>query len=260
MLLLAPPALTAPAPLPLKASPVPGGVAVVALPPSEQAPQVTFKGERVLVRRKGKAWVAIVGLKLSTPPGAESLVVDGHPMGFTVRPKRYPEQRVTVENPRLVNPNPEDEARIAQEDALSKPAWKVWPEGRVPSLKFHPPTAGRLTASFGLRRIFNGEPRSPHPGLDIAAPQGQKVVAPAEGVVVLTGDFFFAGKFVMIAHGEGVVSLLGHLSRIDVKEGDALKAGAPIGRVGMTGRATGPHLHWSLSLNNARVDPGLFLR
>ncbi|HJW34322.1 MAG TPA: peptidoglycan DD-metalloendopeptidase family protein [Holophagaceae bacterium] len=258
MLLLAPPALTAPAPF--KPSPVPGGVAVVALPASEQAPHVTFKGERVLVRRQGEAWVAVVGLKLSTAPGTESLEVDGHPLAFTVKDKHYPEQRVTVKNPRLVNPNLEDEARIAKEDALSKPAWKAWPEGRVPSLKFRPPTQGRLTASFGMRRIFNGEPRSPHPGLDIAAPAGQRVVAPAEGVVVLTGDFFFAGKFVMIAHGEGVVSLLGHLSRIDVKEGDVLKAGARIGLVGSTGRATGPHLHWSLSFNNARIDPGLFLK
>lgn len=260
MLLVSPPALTAPAPLPLKASSVPGGVALVALPPSEQPPQVTYRGERVLVRRQGSSWVALVGIKLSTAPGTESLEVNGHPLTFTVKPKKYPEQRVTVKNPRLVNPNPEDEARIAQEDALSKPKWKVWPEGWSPSLRFTQPTPGRRTASFGMRRIFNGEPRSPHPGLDIAAPQGQKVVSPAEGVVVLTGDFFYAGNFVMIAHGEGVVSLLCHLSRIDVKEGDVLKTGAPIGRVGSTGRSTGPHLHWSLSLNNARIDPGLFLK
>ncbi|HJV90306.1 MAG TPA: peptidoglycan DD-metalloendopeptidase family protein [Holophagaceae bacterium] len=259
MFLPTPPALTAPAPLP-KAAPVPGGVALVKLPASDQTPQVTFKGERVLVRREGKGWVAVVGLKLSQAPGSETLEVDGKPFPFTVQTKHYPEQRVTVKNPRLVNPNPEDEARIAKEDALSKPAWKAWPEGRTSALRFRPPTAGRLTASFGMRRIFNGEPRSPHPGLDIAAPAGQKVVAPGDGVVVLTGDFFYAGKFVMIAHGEGVVSLLGHLSRIDAKVGDVLKAGTPIGRVGMTGRATGPHLHWSLSLNNARVDPSLFLR
>jgi murein DD-endopeptidase MepM/ murein hydrolase activator NlpD len=130
----------------------------------------------------------------------------------------------------------------------------------VPSLSLRQPTPGGLTASFGMRRILNGEPRAPHPGLDIKAPSGQAVRSPAAGVVVLTGDFFFAGKAVFVAHGEGVVSLLCHLSRITVKEGQALKAGDLVGDVGMTGRATGPHLHWSLSLNNARVDPKILLR
>ncbi len=247
-------------PLLLKPSPVPGGVAMVPLPASERAPAVAYKGERVLVRRQGASWIAIVGIKLSTKPGTESLEVDGRPLAFKVTPKKYAEQRVTVENPRLVTPNAEDEARIAREEAVIKPLWPAWPAGWTPSLAFRPPTAGRLTASFGMRRIFNGQPRNPHPGLDIAAPKGQVVVAPAEGVVLLTGDYFFAGNFVMIAHGEGVVSLLCHLSRIDAKAGDILKSGTPIGLVGSTGRSTGPHLHWTLSLNNARVDPGLFLK
>jgi murein DD-endopeptidase MepM/ murein hydrolase activator NlpD len=140
------------------------------------------------------------------------------------------------------------------------PAWKAWPAAAVPSLAFHQPTSGSLTASFGMRRVFNGVPKAPHAGLDIRAPQGQVVRAPAAGVVVLMGDFFFSGNAVFIAHGEGVVSLLCHLSKISVKEGQSLRAGDPIGEVGSTGRATGPHLHWSLSLNNARVNPKLFLR
>ena len=110
-----------------------------------------------------------------------------------------------------------------------------------------------------MRRIFNGEPRSPHSGLDIKAPAGQMVRAPAAGVVVLTGSFFFSGNAVYLAHGEGVVSLFAHLSKVLVQKGQMLKGGEPLGEVGMTGRATGPHLHWSLSLNNARVDPRLFL-
>lgn len=258
-LLISPPSLTAPAPLPFRPAAVPGGVAVVGLPPSDRAPEVRYLGERVLVRRKGKGWIAIVGLKLATSPGTAQLEVNGKLLPFTVKPKKYPEQRVNGVNPRLVTPQAEDEARIAKEDAIIKPLWPSWPEGWSPSLQFRQPTPGRLTASFGLRRIFNGQPRSPHPGLDIAAPKGQRVVAPAPGVVLLTGDFFYSGNFVLIAHGEGVVSLLCHLSRIDAKEGQVLKAGDPIGLVGSTGRSTGPHLHWTLSLNNARVDPGLFL-
>ncbi len=242
-----------------KPLPVPGGVAVVALKGSSQAPKATFLGEPVLVRREGQGWQAVVGIPLSAKPGPAELLVAGQAVPFRIRPKRYPEQRLHLKNQRQVTPDPDDEARIAREQVLTAQAWKAWPEGLVPELAFRQPTPGGLTSSFGLRRIFNGQPRAPHSGLDIKAPQGQPVKAPAAGVVVLTGDFFFSGNAVFIAHGEGVVSLLCHLSKISVKEGQVLKAGDRVGEVGMTGRATGPHLHWSLSLNNARVDPGLFL-
>ena len=248
-----------PAKLPFKPSPVPGGVAVIALPAKAAAPVVTYRGEPVLTRRSGPGWVAVVGIPLSAKPGEQAIEVDGRAVTFTVKPKRYPEQRVKLANQRHVTPNAEDEARIAREQVLMAPAWKAWPETLVPSLSFRQPTPGDLTASFGLRRIFNGVPRSPHSGLDIRAPQGQAVRAPAPGRVVLTGDFFYSGNAVFIAHGEGVVSLLCHLSKISVKEGQVLQAGDLVGEVGKTGRASGPHLHWSLSLNNARVDPRLFL-
>ncbi|WP_306590402.1 peptidoglycan DD-metalloendopeptidase family protein [Geothrix sp. 21YS21S-4] len=250
---------TAPGALPFKASPVPGGVAVVALPDAPAPPVVTYRGEPVLVRRSGRSWAAVVGIPLSAEAGRDEIRADGRAVSFTIRPKRYAEQRVRLENPRQVTPDPEDEARIAREQALMGPAWKARPEGLVPSLSFRQPTPGGLTASFGLRRVFNGQPRSPHSGLDIKAPAGQAVRAPAAGVVVLTGDFFFSGNAVFLAHGEGVVSLFAHLSKIRVREGQRLEAGDILGDVGKTGRATGPHLHWSLSLNNARVDPRLFL-
>ncbi|MFN7959102.1 MAG: peptidoglycan DD-metalloendopeptidase family protein [Holophagaceae bacterium] len=258
--LAASPAPGAEAPgLPFKPSPVPGGVAVVALPAKATAPEVTYRGEPVLTRRSGRGWVAVVGIPLSVKPGEQALEVDGRAVPFVLRPKRYPEQRVTLKDQRKVTPNAEDEARIAKEQALMAPAWKAWPEALVPALSFRQPTPGDLTASFGMRRIFNGVPRSPHSGLDIRAPQGQAVRAPAPGRVVLTGDFFYSGQAVFIAHGEGAVSLLCHLSKISVKEGQLLQAGDLVGEVGRTGRATGPHLHWSLSLNNARVDPRIFL-
>jgi murein DD-endopeptidase MepM/ murein hydrolase activator NlpD len=234
-------------------------VAVIALPDGEGTPRVTYRGEPVLVRRSGRGWQAVVGLPLSAKPGRETLDMGGRAIPFTIRPKRYPEQRIHLKDQRQVTPNAEDEARIAREQALMAPAWKAWPEGLVPSLRFQRPTPGGLTSSFGLRRIFNGEPRAPHAGLDIKAPAGQAVRAPAAGVVVLTGDFFFSGNAVFLAHGEGVVSLFAHLSKVAVKQGQVVKAGDLLGNVGMTGRATGPHLHWSLSLNNARVDPRLFL-
>ena len=249
----------APAPFPFNPSPVPGGVAVLALPGGTAAPKATYRGEPVLVRRSGRGWQAVVGIPLSAKPARDEVEVEGRAIPFTIRPKRYPEQRIHLKDQRQVTPDPEDEARIAREQALMAPAWKAWPEGFVPSLRFLRPTPGSLTSSFGLRRIFNGEARAPHAGLDIKAPAGQAVRAPAAGVVVLTGDFFFSGNAVFLAHGEGVVSLFAHLSKVTVKQGQVVKPGDLLGNVGRTGRATGPHLHWSLSLNNARVDPRLFL-
>jgi murein DD-endopeptidase MepM/ murein hydrolase activator NlpD len=249
-----------PSALPFKPSLVPGGVGIIAIKGRDQAPRVTYRGEPVLTRHLPTGWVTVVGLPLSAKPGPDTLEVDGHAVPFTIKSKRYPQQRLHLENKRLVTPNPEDEARIAKEQALMAEAWKAWPEGFVPTLAFRQPTPGVLTSSFGLRRIFNGQARAPHSGLDIKAPAGQTVRAPAAGVVVLTGDFFFSGNTVFLAHGEGVVSLFAHLSKVAVTPGQVLKAGEVLGEVGKTGRATGPHLHWSLSLNNARVDPRIFLR
>lgn len=245
--------------LPFRPSPVPGGVAVVRLPGNTEPGDVRFNGTRVLLWPQGKGWAAVVGIPLSAKPGGAFIEVDGKRVPFAIRPAHYPEQHVTLKNPHQVNPDAEEEARIAKEQALIAPVWKAWPEGLSPSLRFLQPTPGRLTASFGMRRFFNGEARSPHSGLDIAAPQGQAVRAPADGVVMLTGDFFFSGNTALIAHGGGVVSLLCHMKDVSVSQGQRVKAGDLVGHVGMTGRATGPHLHWSLSLNDARVDPRLFL-
>jgi murein DD-endopeptidase MepM/ murein hydrolase activator NlpD len=126
-------------------------------------------------------------------------------------------------------------------------------------MRITPSTAGIRSSSFGLRRFFNGQPRRPHSGMDIAAPKGQEVVAPADGKVIAIGSYFFNGNTVFLDHGQGLISMFCHLSAIDVKPGDTLKRGEHVGKVGMTGRVTGPHLHWSLSLNNTRVDPALFL-
>lgn len=242
-------------PLRFKASPVPGGVAIVRMAGKALPPRATYHGEPVLLRRSGSDWLAVVGIPLSATPGRDTLEVDGQAVAFTIGLKHYPEQRLHLEDPRQVTPGPEEEARIAKEQALIGPAWKARPEGLVCSLDFRAPTPGSLTSSFGMRRVFNGVPRAPHSGLDIKAPAGQAVRAPAAGVVVLTGDFFFSGRAVFLAHGEGVVSLFAHLSKITVNPGQVLKTGDLLGEVGRTGRATGPHLHWSLSLNNARIDP-----
>ena len=132
--------------LSFKPSPVPGGVALVPIQGRGPAPKATYHGEEVLIRKAGQGWVAVVGLPLSAKAGPDQIEVEGRPVPFTIKPKRYREQRLRLENPRQVTPNAEDEARIAKEQVLLAPAWKAWPEGLSPSLAFRQPTLGALTS------------------------------------------------------------------------------------------------------------------
>lgn len=258
-------ALRASAALP-EAEPVPGGIAVIAVGPAKQpAPRAYFDGQRVLVMRDGDSWQAVVGLPLSLQPGMQRIFVGGdqaaggRAIEFQVGAKQYEEQHLTLANKRQVDPEPRDLRRIERESKILKRAFTTWSERRPASLSFGLPAEGRLSSSFGLKRFFNEQPRQPHSGLDIAGPVGTPVVAPAPGVVIATGNFFFNGRTVLIDHGQGLISMYNHLSRIKVKKGVRVKRGAQIGLRGKTGRVTGPHLHWTISLNDARVDPMLFL-
>ncbi len=243
---------------------VPGGIAVVPVP--EYAPpsvEAWFNGMRAPVIARGEERVAVVGLPLAQKPGeaAVELRADhfSDSLTFTVADKAYPEQRLTVTNPDHVNPSPEQLARYEREAAEQNAVYRRFQprDGGWPSFRL--PDKAPFSSPFGLKRFFNGEERAPHAGLDIALPEGVPARAPADGVVVQTGDYFFNGRTVLIDHGNGVVSMLCHLSRIEVKAGDTVRQGDEIGKVGHTGRATGPHLHWSVSINNARVDPLLLV-
>ncbi len=244
--------------------PVPGGVAVVALGQSPTAPRVFYKEERVMVLRDSdQEWIAIVGVDLKTSPGRQLLKVDtkggAREESFLVREKNYKAQHITLKNKSQVNPDPEQTRRFEREYKEQIDAYKNFREATPSNVVLDRPVSGRLSSPFGLRRFFNGEERNAHSGLDFAVPLGTAIKAPANGIVTIVADYFFNGKTVFIDHGQGFISMYCHLSEFDVKRGDLVERGQVIGRVGATGRATGPHLHWNISLNNVRVDPAIFI-
>lgn len=247
-----------------EANAVPGGIAIVSVAnASSPQPLVKFNGQRVLTVRGQESWQAVVGLPLSLAPGVHTLDIangaDREQMSFQVRSKKYETQYLTIANKRQVEPNAEDLRRILREKEIINGAFAAWSESLADDLQFDLPAVGRFSSAFGLRRFFNKQPRQPHSGLDIAAPEGAPILAPAAGAVLETGDYFFNGNTILLDHGMGLVSMYNHLSRIDVKKGDTVRRGQQIGAIGKTGRVTGAHLHWTVSLNNARVDPMLFL-
>lgn len=244
---------------------VPGGVAVVSLGPIVTAtpPAARFEDRPVLVLADNREWKAVIGLALGLVPGRyrlhTGLPQETRVIEFSVAPKQYRIQRLTLKDQRQVDPTPEDLRRIGNEKKEIEQAFLHWSEASPPSLLFEFPARGRLSSEFGLRRFFNGQARAPHSGLDIAAPTGTPVTAPTAGRVLVVGDYFFNGKTVFLDHGQGLVTMYNHLNRISVTPGDRIARGETIGEIGLTGRTTGAHLHWSVSLNNARVDPVLFV-
>lgn len=241
--------------------PVPGGVAVVTLPEQADAPRAEYRDQPLLViREDGKRWIAIAGIPLTAKPGTDHIeLADGQRLAFNITDRKYPEQHIKLTNQKHVTPDPEHLKRIQRELDEQIAAYRTFSARQPSNLLFDRPVDGRLSSAFGLRRFFNGEERNPHSGLDFAAPTGTSIKAPAAGQVILVGDYFFNGKTVFVDHGQGLISMFCHLSAIDVKVGDEIARGQHVGKVGATGRATGPHLHWNVSLNNTRVDPSIFI-
>lgn len=245
---------------------VPGGIAVVPLGVnSATPPKVTYKNNRVMVAPDTSGdnqWLAVVGIPLGAKPGKHELSVESNPsqqkVSFIIKKKKYKTQHLTIKNKRKVNPNKKDLQRIGKEKKVIVASLATWRDTSEVNTRFVLPVKGRLSSPFGLRRFFNKQPRKPHSGIDIAAPEGTPIVSPANGVVVNTGEYFFNGNSVFIDHGQGLVTMYCHMSKIDVKPGQQVSQGEKIGAIGKTGRVTGPHLHWAVSLNDSRVDPGLF--
>jgi murein DD-endopeptidase MepM/ murein hydrolase activator NlpD len=247
-----------------KESRVPGGILILPIDaPPDLKPTVLYDGNKALVVRDGGKWKAIVGRPLSAPVGEAEVIVQagteaGKKVPFAIAAKKYEEQRLTVK-PGMVDLSRTDQARVDSERERLTAAVNTFSPAPPESLILEQPVPGRRSSSYGLRRFFNDQARNPHGGMDIAAPTGTPIKAPAPGKVIEAGEFFFNGGSVYLDHGQGLITMYCHLSTIDAKVGDTVKTGDVIGKVGATGRATGPHLHWGVALNRTWVDPALFL-
>lgn len=249
-----------------QSSSVPGGVVTVplgAISTSDTPPQVWMGDRPVFVAANENQWVAVIGLALNTKPGSHSIRIDSGDVSktqiFEVHPKQYPEQHIALKDKGKVHLSPKNAARAKREIARIQMLKRHWRKTNDTDAVFTLPAEGRMSSPFGLRRFFNGAPRSPHAGLDVALPVGTPIKAVTHGIVLATDDYFFNGKTIFIDHGNGLISMYCHLDRIEAKAGDEVVKGQHIGTSGQTGRATGPHLHWSVVLNGNMVDPELFL-
>jgi len=245
-------------------SPRQGEIAVILLAGARGAREIegSLGGRPFRFFAYGEEHAALVGIDLDAKPGKtvwQIGIVDGAGVSrklsgrVVTRSRKFPVERLTLPRP-MVDLDPEVERRVAGEAARLQTLYATVTPERLWHGRFTRPVGG-AGAGFGSRRIINGRPRMPHTGVDFAAERGAPVVASNRGRVALTGEFFFAGRFVVVDHGLGLYTLYYHLDRIDAAEGAMVERGDIIGAVGATGRATGPHLHWAAQLGSARVDP-----
>ena len=211
---------------------------------------------------------AVIGIDLETKPGAQpwrvAVIEEGRePKAIRgtvkVLGREFHVQRLTLPTA-MVDLDPETERRAVDESARLRTLYRTFTTERLWRGRFTRPVAGTEPGTgFGARRVINGKPRSPHAGIDYAAPTGTPVVAVNSGRVALVGEFFFPGRLVVLDHGLGLYTLYFHLESVGVVEGALVERGHPIGTVGATGRATGPHLHFGAQVGTARIDPAALL-
>jgi murein DD-endopeptidase MepM/ murein hydrolase activator NlpD len=211
---------------------------------------------------------ALVAIDLEVPAGSHAWSVTFRPEGgdartlrgnVTVLSREFTVQRLTVPQ-HMVDLDPDTERRATEESGRLRTLYRTISAERLWRGRFVRPVAGTEPGTgFGSRRVINGQPRMPHSGIDYAAPRGTPVVAANTGRVAMVGDFFFPGRFVVLDHGLGLYTLYFHLDAIGVDEGALVERGQVIGRVGSTGRSTGPHLHFGAQVGSARIDPAALL-
>ncbi len=243
--------------------PVPGGLVVLDVGPADlPRPSVTHDGRPVLVTAEHGRWQALVGLPLSLHAGHDLIEIQeagrARSVVFQTEDRSYPTQSLKV-SPKHVDLSAADTARYNEERTRLDGLLGTFTDNEPERVLLLAPVKGQRSSSFGSRRIFNGAARNPHTGMDIAAATGTPVVAAAGGKVLDTHGYFFNGNTVIIDHGMGYLTMYCHLSRIVVRTGDSVAAGAPVGLVGATGRVTGAHLHFGVMLNHVWIDPQIVL-
>jgi murein DD-endopeptidase MepM/ murein hydrolase activator NlpD len=221
-----------------------------------------FDRDLATYRLDATRWQALLGIDIDVKPGSYTVSFEATSAGQSITAATELSvmsgqfgKRVLKVDEAFVNPPPPAIARIQREAAELEQLWTQSEPRRLWSDGFLRPVPGRANGAFGSRSIFNGVPRQPHGGADFLSPTGTPIHAPNSGRVVLARDLYFTGNTVVIDHGLGVFSLLAHLSAIDVHQGEVVTRGQTVGQVGATGRVTGPHLHWAVRMNGARVDP-----
>ncbi len=260
--------LLAPAPITITAQSralQPGELVVLSIALAEPADQVhvrAFDHDVAAYRDGDRAWRALVGIDLDVKPGTHHVVVSAGTGAaraqathdLIVVPRVFRTRRLTV-NEAFVTPPASEQARIDREAALLAGVWKSPAPERLWTTPFVRPVPQEANSAFGTRSIFNGKPRNAHGGADFLSPAGTPIHAPNAGRVVVARNLYFSGNTVIVDHGLGLFSMLAHMSKIDVHEGDQVTTGQLLGLVGATGRVTGPHLHWAVRAGDARVDP-----
>ena len=238
------------------ATSVPGGVYAWSVPAG--ASDIRFQNNPVFV--VGQTALVGIPIRQALGPAQITFVYGGQDQThtFEIVDKRYTEQRITLQNKEMVSPNPKQMERIRAESKRQRAIYATVSAPMDLSTGFSMPLEGITTSLYGHRRFFNDQPRSPHSGLDIAAPTGTPIVAPAQARVALVDDLYYNGKSVFLDHGQGLITMYCHLSQQTVSTGELVQQDQVIGLVGATGRVTGPHLHWSVSLNGYRIDPLAF--
>ena len=192
---------------------------------------------------------------IPSPFSKDSRVLSSYCVPIKINKKDFGESRITILDVSKVNLSEEDSQRAYKESQLIRESLNSYSTNIKPSLKFISPVDGIISSRYGKQRYINDQPRSPHLALDIAAAEGTEIIAPAPGKVILVGDFFYSGNYLILDHGFGLLSSYSHMSKIHVQAGDYVKQRDIIGEVGSTGRVTGPHLHWSVYLEKQRINP-----
>ena len=245
-----------------------GGVHAVYFSTTSDTPEIRFYDKRVLISpEKNNSFTAYIGIPIGASIGTHTFVSYNIPADgivathtFTITDGKYDKQYITLtgNKKKYVDLNDAQLKRIRAESKDIIKAKQTW-TNTLYAKTFAKPVEGIITGVYGSQRFFNNKPRRPHSGLDIANDTGTPIRAVANGEVILTGDFYFNGNTVVVNHGRGLLSLYVHLDTIGVEVGDMLTIGDTLGTMGETGRATGPHLHISMYLNEVAVDPTLFL-